>query len=132
MAEITTSDRTEQESLSIALKGSYGHFSAQGSFSSSFSQAISNKALHITSTHEGGDVPKEATSLEEVQATASTFAATVEKNAVPYAALLDQYSIWTCPTPRTTSTFRDGSTYSRSALNSELHLDAPEQRGLHP
>ena len=99
VAEITTSDRTEQESLSIALKGSYGPFSAQGSFSSSFSQAISNKALHITSTHEGGDVPKEATSLEEVQATASTFAATVEKNAVPYAALLDQYSILDLPNP---------------------------------
>ncbi len=99
VAEIATSDQLEQESLSISLKGSYGPFSAKGSFSSSFSQAISNKSLKITSSHEGGVVPREALTLEDVQNTAATFAATVEGKAVPYAALLNNYSILDLPNP---------------------------------
>jgi len=99
VVEVFTSSRTEQESLSASLKGSYGAYSAKGTFSSEFSEAITNKSLKITVHHEGGVVPKEPTSLEEVQAIAATFAASVEGHAVPYAALLDKYSILDLPSP---------------------------------
>lgn len=99
VVEVTTSDQSEQESLALSLKGSYGPFNAQGSFSSSFSQAISTKSLNITASHDGGVVPREALTLEEVQNTAAGFAATVEGKAVPYAALLNKYSILDLPNP---------------------------------
>jgi hypothetical protein len=99
VVEVFTSSKTEQESLSLSLKGSYGPFSAKGSFSSEFSQAISNKSLKIMVHHEGGVVPREPTSLEDVQNIAATFAATVEGHAVPYAVLLDKYSILDLPNP---------------------------------
>ena len=99
VVEVFTSNKTEQESLSLSLKGSYGPFSAQGSFSSEFSQAISTKSLKITVHHEGGVVPREPTSLEDVQNIAATFAATVEGHAVPYAVLRDKYTILDLPKP---------------------------------
>jgi len=99
VVEVFTSNTTEQESLSLKLKGSYGAFSAQGSFSSDFSQAISNKSLKITVHSEGGNVPKEPTSLEEAQNVAATFASTVKGNAVAYAVLLNKYSILDLPKP---------------------------------
>jgi hypothetical protein len=99
VVEIFTSSKTEQESLSISVKGSYGLFSGQASFSSEFSQAVSNRSLKITTHHEGGVVPKEPTSLEDVQAIASGFAATVEGHAVPYGVLLDKYTILDLPNP---------------------------------
>ncbi|MDQ1419844.1 MAG: hypothetical protein QOJ52_1806, partial [Acidimicrobiaceae bacterium] len=64
VAEIQTTDSTDQHSLSMSLQGSYGPFSAKGSFSESFSQAISTKSMKITSHHEGGVVMREPTSLE--------------------------------------------------------------------
>lgn len=49
---------------------------------------------------EGGVVPKEPTSLEEVQSVASTFAATPSKgNAVLHAVFLEKYTILDLPNP---------------------------------
>ncbi len=99
IVEIITSSSSEQESLSVSLKGSYGAFSGKAAFSSEFSSAVSSRSLKITTHHEGGVVPKEPTSLEEVQAIAAGFAATVEGHGVPYAVLLDKYAILDLPAP---------------------------------
>jgi len=97
--EVFTSGKTEQQSLSMSMKGSYGLFSAKGSFSSDFIKATENKSLKIIVHHEGGVVPKEPTSLEDVQNVAATFAASVEGHAVPYAVLLNKYNILDLPKP---------------------------------
>ncbi len=97
--EIFASSRSEQESLSASVKGSYGLFSAKGSFSSEFTEAVSSRSLQIRVHHEGGVIPKDPTSLEEVQALATTFAASVEGHAVPYGVLLDKYTILDLPNP---------------------------------
>ena len=99
VVEVFTSSKSEQESLSISLQGSYGLFSGKAGFNSDFSQTISNKQLKITCHYEGGVVPKDPTSLEEVQNVASTFASSVEGHAVPYAVLLDKYTILDLPNP---------------------------------
>jgi hypothetical protein len=97
LVRVDTKDVTEQQSLSLKLKASYGPFSASGSFSAEFSQAISTKSLTITATTEGGVVPKQPTSLEEVQQIAAGFAATVPGHAVPYGVILDKYTILDIP-----------------------------------
>lgn len=99
VAEIMTSTKSEQESLSISLKGSYGPFAAQGSFSSEFRSAVENKSMKVQIHYEGGVVPKVPTGIDEIQAVASTFAASVEGHGVPYAVLLDRYSILDIPRP---------------------------------
>jgi hypothetical protein len=99
VVEVFTTSKTEQESLSLSLKGSYGPYSGKGAFSTEFSRAISSKSLKITVYHEGGVVPRDPTSLEDVQNLAATFAASVEGHAVPYAVLLDKYSILDLPKP---------------------------------
>jgi hypothetical protein len=99
VVEVFTSGKSEQESLSVSLQGSYGLVSGSAGFSSSFSDSISNKQLKITCHHEGGVVPVDPTSLEEVEKVASTFAASVEGHAVAYAVLLDKYSILDLPAP---------------------------------
>jgi len=99
VVEIFTSSSDEQQSLSISLKGSYGAFSASGSFSTSFHDAVQSRSLKITVHQEGGVVPKEPTSLEDVQAVASGFAASVQDHAVPYAATIAKYTILDLPNP---------------------------------
>ena len=99
VVEVFTSSSTEQQTLSASLQGSYGAFSAKGSFSSDFSQAISSKSLKLTVHSEGGIVPREPTSLEDVQNIAASFASTVHGNAIAYAVLLDKYSILDIPKP---------------------------------
>ncbi|TIT17825.1 MAG: hypothetical protein E5W70_31225 [Mesorhizobium sp.] len=95
--EVFTSSKSEQQSLSASVKGSYGLFSAQGSFSTEFKSAMESKSLKIRVYREGGVVPEDPTSLEKVQEIARTFAATVKGNAVPYAVVLDRYSILDLP-----------------------------------
>jgi hypothetical protein len=97
--EIFTADSTEHDSLSVKVKASYGPFGGEGSFSSDFRQAMSNRSVKITTHSEGGVIPRSPTSLDEIQATASGFAATVEGHAVPYAVLLDKYTILDLPNP---------------------------------
>ncbi len=99
VVEVFTSSKSEQESLSVSLKGSYGLMSGSASFSSQFSQTLTSRSMKITCYHEGGVVPVEPTSLEDVQMVASTFAAGVEGHAVPYAVLLDKYTILDLPNP---------------------------------
>ena len=99
VAEIHTTDRTDQESLSVSLSGSYGPFQAEGTFSTDFKKAMSSRSMHVTVHTEGGVVPEIPTSLDEIQQVAKTFASTVEGHAVPYAVLLDKYSILDIPKP---------------------------------
>lgn len=99
VAEIFTSTKEEQESLSLALQGSYGPFSAEGKFSTSFKNAVQNKSLEVSVHYEGGVVPQVPTAIDEIQQIAATFPASVNGNAVPYAVLLDKYSILDIPNP---------------------------------
>jgi hypothetical protein len=99
VVEVFTTTKSEKDSLSVSLQGSYGMFSGKAGFSSGFSDALSNKTLKITCHHEGGVVPKDPTSLEEVQDVAARFAASVEGHAVPYAVLLSKYTILDLPNP---------------------------------
>jgi hypothetical protein len=98
--EITCSDQDDQQSMSIAVKGAFGPFGAGGSFSQSFKDTVSKKNISIQCHVEGGRLPDGLpTNLDSLVAAAKDWPNTVDANAVPYAALLDSYSILPLPNP---------------------------------
>jgi hypothetical protein len=99
MVSIQTTSKDDQEKLGIAVSGAYGPFSASGSFSSAFHDAIQNRSLDIKVYQEGGAITSQPTSLEQLETIASTWASTVEAKAVAYGALLDSYTILDLPNP---------------------------------
>lgn len=97
--EIKTSSETDKQSLSTSISAAYGPFSASASFSDSFQQAVSNRNVKVTCYIEGGTIPTLPSTIEMLTTAVSTWPQTVAKNAVPYAALLDGYSVLPLPNP---------------------------------
>ena len=97
--EVSSSSKTDQESLSVSLSGSYGLFNASGSVSQSFSKAIENRSVKVSCFIQGGQTSPVPTSVEDMVAAARAWPGTLAGKGVPYSALLDSYSILALPNP---------------------------------
>lgn len=97
--EVSSTSTTDQESLSVSLSGSYGMFNASGSVSQSFSKAIENRSVKVSCFIQGGQTSPLPTTPEALAATASNWPGSLVGKGVPYAALLDSYSILDLPDP---------------------------------
>lgn len=100
MIEITTQSKTDQESVSVAVQGSYSAFSASGQFSQSFQDSVKNRGVSVKLHVEGGTLPSPLpTSVDGLMSAAGEWVRTVKNNPWAYSVLIDSYNVLPLPAP---------------------------------
>ncbi len=98
--EIQTHDKSDAESLKVAVQGSYAAFSASASFSQEMQDSVKNRGLNVKVHIEGGTLPNTLfTSLDGLTTGAGAWIPTVKNQAVPYSVLVDSYKVLPLPSP---------------------------------
>lgn len=99
--EIITKDETDKQSIQVKVSASYAAFGANGTFDSNFHDALSQRQVNVTCYIEGGDRNKDLpNTIEGMSERVTHYPSELsEGRGVPYAALLDSYSILPLPTP---------------------------------
>jgi hypothetical protein len=90
----------EKKSIAATVSGSYAAFSANGQFNTDFHDTVSQHETQVLCYIEGGDPSQKLpVSVDTMTTRAIGFPGELKDRGVPYAALLDSYSILPLPNP---------------------------------
>jgi hypothetical protein len=100
--EFRTTSKSDQQSISASLEGSYGlAFDADVSFSHKMRSVAEHRFMKVSMYQAGGTDTTTTNNIEQALAKIKTFAASVETKPVPYSALIIDYRTLDLPAPPT-------------------------------